>query len=278
MTLNQAQYDVLSQFGDVTFQSAFALDVTGSLLVALVIQGIVFYAILLLFENRHVFQRAKIERKREAKKALTAQNQEDENISDEFLLDVETEEDFVLAGQCDREPVVVKKLRKEFGGTKNRFIAVKGFTFHVPKDYCFGLLRVNGASKTTTFQMLTGDILPTGGEAALAGYDVVTHLNGSRKNLGYCPQFDALDELLTVREHIKFYAMLRGIRSEEIKRMVDDLTAMMELKMYARRQTGTLSEGNKRKLQTAIALIGDPQIVFLDEPTAGMDPKAKRRV
>merc|ERR1711879_422180 len=124
--------------------------------------------------------------------------------------------------------------------------------------------------------MLTGDILPTKGKAFVGKYNVVTHLNDSRKHLGYCPQFDALDVLLTVREHLILYARLRGIPKSMRNELVSQLIKRMELSLYADRIVGTLSGGNKRKLSTAIALLGDPQIIFLDEPTAGMDPKARR--
>ena len=211
---------------------------------------------------------------------MVAEVRDTSNVSNNSRIssesDVENEELLVLSGDCDTDPVIVKKLRKEFGNNKKRVVAVRNSSFHVAKSSCFGLLGVNGAGKTTTFKILTGDILPTSGEAAIGGYDVVTHLNESRKTVGYCPQFDALDELLTAREHILFYAMLRGIPSKMMGRVAERLIEKMELGRYANKLTGTLSGGNKRKLQTAIALIGDPQIVLLDEPTAGMDPKARR--
>ena len=284
MALNQGEYELFSQFREYSFKSPFNLDVAGLQLIALAATGFVFFGLLLLIENRHLFQRCRFVRKRKKAAKLAAMakdrkdNDSDENSDEESIMetDVKAEEDLVMSGQCDEDPVVVKKLRKEFGSKRKRFVAVKGSSFHVSKSCCFGLLGVNGAGKTTTFQMLTGDILPTSGEATMGGYDVVTHLNESRKTVGYCPQFDALDELLNVREHIMFYAMLRGIPSKVMDKVTDGLIEKMELNRYANRLTGTLSGGNKRKLQTAIALIGDPQIVLLDEPTAGMDPKARR--
>ena len=124
--------------------------------------------------------------------------------------------------------------------------------------------------------LLIGDVLPSGGQAIVGGYDVVTHVNESRKKLGFCPQFDAINALLSVKEHIMLYARLRGIEQKDIPFVTESIISKMGLIKYIQRQAGTLSGGNKRKLSTAIALVGDPQIIFLDEPTAGMDPKARR--
>uniref|UniRef100_A0A8C3LHE6 P-type phospholipid transporter n=1 Tax=Chrysolophus pictus TaxID=9089 RepID=A0A8C3LHE6_CHRPC len=141
---------------------------------------------------------------------------------------------------------------------------------------CFGLLGVNGAGKTTTFKMLTGDTEVTSGDAIVAGNSVLTHISNVHQNMGYCPQFDALDDLLTGREHLYLYARLRGVPAEEIKRVAEWGIQKLGLPMYADQLAGTYSGGNKRKLSTAIALIGCPPLVLLDEPTTGMDPQSRR--
>uniref|UniRef100_A0A3Q2YZG1 ATP binding cassette subfamily A member 1 n=1 Tax=Hippocampus comes TaxID=109280 RepID=A0A3Q2YZG1_HIPCM len=133
---------------------------------------------------------------------------------------------------------------------------------------CFGLLGVNGAGKTTTFKMLTGDTVVTSGEAFLAGKSILRELDQVHQNMGYCPQFDAVNELLTGREHLELYAILRGVPGKE----VCDVSG----EPYADKAAGSYSGGNLRKLSTAMALIGAPPVVFLDEPTTGMDPKARR--
>uniref|UniRef100_A0A669R2D0 ATP binding cassette subfamily A member 4 n=1 Tax=Phasianus colchicus TaxID=9054 RepID=A0A669R2D0_PHACC len=135
---------------------------------------------------------------------------------------------------------------------------------------CFGLLGVNGAGKTTTFKMLTGDTEVTSGDAIVAGNSVLTHISNVHQNMGYCPQFDALDDLLTGREHLYLYARLRGVPVAEWG------IQKLGLPMYADQLAGTYSGGNKRKLSTAIALIGCPPLVLLDEPTTGMDPQSRR--
>ncbi|MGH0166632.1 UNVERIFIED_CONTAM: hypothetical protein FKN15_051339 [Acipenser sinensis] len=141
---------------------------------------------------------------------------------------------------------------------------------------CFGLLGVNGAGKTTTFKMLTGDTDVTSGEASVAGYSILTDILDIHQNMGYCPQFDAIDDLLTGREHLQLYARLRGVPRNEINRVAEWGIQKLGLADYAERCAGTYSGGNKRKLSTAIALIGCPPLVLLDEPTTGMDPHSRR--
>ncbi|CAG11533.1 unnamed protein product [Tetraodon nigroviridis] len=141
---------------------------------------------------------------------------------------------------------------------------------------CFGLLGVNGAGKTSTFKMLTGDSMVTSGEAYLAGKSVTTEIDEVHQNMGYCPQFDAINDLLTGREHLEFYAILRGVPEKEVCEVAEWGIRKLGLVKYVDKAAGSYSGGNMRKLSTAIALIGGPPVVFLDEPTTGMDPKARR--
>nr|XP_034311883.1 phospholipid-transporting ATPase ABCA1-like [Crassostrea gigas] len=161
-------------------------------------------------------------------------------------------------------------------GKKGRNTAVDRLCVGVPKGQCFGLLGVNGAGKTTTFKMLTGDIFVTKGNAFLNNNSILTDMVKVRRDIGYCPQFDAFDPLLTGREILKFYARLRGVQEKDIKRVSDWAIRKLGLLIYADKLSGSYSGGNKRKLSTAISLIGNPQIIFLDEPTTGMDPRARR--
>lgn len=154
--------------------------------------------------------------------------------------------------------------------------AVNHLCVGVQPGECFGLLGVNGAGKTTTFRMLTGDTVVTGGNAYISGYSIRTQLDLARQNVGYCPQFDALDPLLTGWEHLEFYARLRGIPEKHVRKVADWGIRKLGLQRYAHKCSGTYSGGNRRKLNTAIALVGDPPLIFLDEPTTGMDPKARR--
>uniref|UniRef100_A0A3B3ZLR6 ABC transporter domain-containing protein n=1 Tax=Periophthalmus magnuspinnatus TaxID=409849 RepID=A0A3B3ZLR6_9GOBI len=141
---------------------------------------------------------------------------------------------------------------------------------------CFGLLGVNGAGKTTMFKMLTGDTDVTSGSASVAGHSILTNILDVHQNMGYCPQFDAIDELLTGREHLHMYARLRGVPESEISRVAEWAIQKLGLSEDAGCTAGTYSGGNRRKLSTAIAMIGCPALVLLDEPTTGMDPLSRR--
>lgn len=125
-------------------------------------------------------------------------------------------------------------------------------------------------------EILSGDIFPTEGTATLGNHDILREQLAVRRLIGYCPQFDALFSLLTAREHLEFYATLKGVSKGNMKKIVDGMLHYLSLREYADRPAGTYSGGNKRKLSVAIALIGDPPIVFLDEPSTGMDPVARR--
>ena len=124
--------------------------------------------------------------------------------------------------------------------------------------------------------MLSGEFRPSAGSAHLAGLNLITDVQKCRRKIAFCPQFDALFELLTAREHLQLYARIKGICEADIKRVVESKIAEMGLTEYADRSASTYSGGNKRKLSVAIAMIGEPSIVFLDEPSTGMDPVARR--
>jgi len=137
-------------------------------------------------------------------------------------------------------------------------------------------LGINGAGKTTTLAMLSGEFPPTTGNAFIMNNDIVTQQDRCRRLLGYCPQFDALFDLLTAREHLELYAKIKGISGEKMNRMINIMIKRLTLLEYVDRISGSYSGGNKRKLSVAIALIGNPPVVFLDEPSTGMDPVSRR--
>jgi ABC-type multidrug transport system ATPase subunit len=170
--------------------------------------------------------------------------------------------------------VLVKDLHKKYAPFLPA--AVDKIDFEVGKNECFGLLGVNGAGKTTTFKMVTGEIMPTSGHALIAGHDIVTDTHSARLFMGYCPQFEAVIGNMTGREMLKMYAMIRGIPSKFIGNEVERIITKLDLPMYANKLSGTYSGGNKRKLAVAAAIVGDPKVVLLDEPSTGMDPVAKR--
>ena len=140
------------------------------------------------------------------------------------------------------------------------------------------MLGTTGAGKTTTFKCLTGEEGPDLGQLFMGGHDVRTQRghDQARCMIGYCPQFEAIFENLTVRQHLDFYANIKGVRRDYLTELVDKTLKEMDLTDYKHVNAGQLSGGNKRKLQCAIALIGNPPIVLLDEPSTGVDPQAKR--
>ncbi|KJE88968.1 ATP-binding cassette sub-family A member 1 [Capsaspora owczarzaki ATCC 30864] len=198
--------------------------------------------------------------------------------------DVAAERRRVVSGEAERkgDTVVIKNLTKLFktqgaAAKKNpTLVAVNELCVGIPAGECFGLLGVNGAGKTTTFCMLTGDTSVSSGNAMMDGFSILNQQEEVRRRIGYCPQFDALIDLMTGRELLALYARLRGVPESAVLPLVDSLIDRMNLTKHAKKNCGTYSGGNKRKLSTALALIGDPPIVFLDEMSAGIDVAGRR--
>ncbi|XP_070574890.1 phospholipid-transporting ATPase ABCA3-like isoform X2 [Ptychodera flava] len=188
----------------------------------------------------------------------------------------------MLTPETSGHAVVLTNLTKVYSGTfdncrkKTRDPAVDHLCLTIPKGECFGLLGINGAGKTSTFSMMTGDLSISAGTAYMGGYNIQREKRQVQQRIGYCPQFDALVEKLTGRELLRMYARLRGIPSHMIEAVVESCIRHIYLGNWADKICGNYSGGNKRKLSTAIAMVGNPPIIFLDEPTAGMDPRARR--
>jgi ATP-binding cassette subfamily A (ABC1) protein 3 len=191
--------------------------------------------------------------------------------------DVLFEQERVLAGQADDSPVLLQRLRKEYLLRDNKVkVAVNNLTFGVKKGECFGFLGVNGAGKSTTLKMLTADETPSSGTARLNGFDLMQDQQKVRRSIGYCPQFDALLPNLTARETLTLYARIKGLPEVDLQLYVAELLQLLSLNDFADQPCGGYSGGNKRKLSVGMALVGSPAIVFLDEPSTGMDPASRR--
>ena len=162
-------------------------------------------------------------------------------------------------------PVVITNLRKQYSGSDK--VAVKNLCFHIEKGECFGLLGPNGAGKTTTISMLTGLFPPSQGTARIAGFDIRKDMDSIHRVMSVCPQFDTLWMELTCLETVLFYARLKGVSSSDEKK--DSITTLTKvgLEQYSNRKARELSGGMRRRLSIAVSLIGDPRVVFLDEPT-----------
>ncbi|KAL4006708.1 leucine-rich repeat-containing protein 16 [Sarotherodon galilaeus] len=260
MAKNQAMATLYSNFGEDRFKNPLSWDMVGKNLCAMSIQGIVMFAVTILIQYKFFCKPRLI-----SGKWLPAEEED---------IDVARERRRVHEGEAQSDLLRICDLTKVY--PRKSTPAVDRLCVGVPAAECFGLLGINGAGKTTTFKMLTGDIPVSSGEAFLNGYSIRTEMRSVHQNMGYCPQFDALDELLTGREHLEFYARLRGVPAREVAMVAEWGVQKLGLAKYSNKSAGTYSGGNKRKLSTAIALIGCPPVIFLDEPTTGMDPKARR--
>nr|UOU03308.1 ATP-binding cassette subfamily A1-like 1 [Brachionus rubens] len=296
--------EVKRGFGYKSDYNPFEFDKVGRNLLALGIQGVAYFTLNLLIQYKF-FVRFKPEKNLENLKLPDEQESEDEDvriernrileniknskyknkkrfkrirkilgkdedIKNEKIIKSNTNDDFVRL-------VNLTKIYKKWD--KYRFkkhVAVNDLCLGINKGECFGLIGVNGAGKTTSFKMITGEISMSGGDVFVNDYSVSRQIEKVHQHIGYCPQTDAIIPLLTAREHLVFFARLRGIPEKYVNQVSEWAMHRVGLTVFADRISGDFSGGNKRKLSTAIALVGNPSVVCLDEPTSGMDAKARR--
>ncbi|HET9886603.1 MAG TPA: ABC transporter ATP-binding protein [bacterium] len=170
------------------------------------------------------------------------------------------------------EVVIADRLTKVFG----KFVAVDHVSFTVHAGEIFGFLGPNGAGKTTTIKMLTGLVLPTSGEASVAGFDLRTNRAGVKRSIGYMSQLFSLYGDLTVDENIRFFSRISGVPEQERERRRDWVLEMAGLTGHVDRLTAELPLGWKQRLALGCAVLHEPPILFLDEPTSGVDPRSRR--
>lgn len=235
----------------------------GGPILYLIVQCFFLFGILLWFDAgsagsslRNLFSKSN-------KAVPTDNDQSDEEIANEMTR--------VNSQGTHEDGLRVTHLTKTF--KKNT--AVDNVSFGIKRGEVFALLGPNGAGKSTTISLIRGDIKPSrnGGDVFVEDVSAVTDLAGARANLGVCPQFDALDHM-TVREHLEFYAKVRGI--PDVEHNVASILRAVGLQIFASRMAHALSGGNKRKLSLGIALMGNPTVVLLDEPSSGLDAASKR--
>ncbi|XP_072009201.1 ATP-binding cassette sub-family A member 13 isoform X2 [Engystomops pustulosus] len=267
LAFKQVKYDLDESVGIDSYISPFHLDSLGWIYITMATEGSILLLLRLII-NGFSFK-------------LPGHNTSLLLNSDD--MDVELERRRLLEGLTANDKLLLYDLRKSYKNVKSkRFFAVKNICLGIQRGECFGLLGLNGAGKSTIFKMLTGEVSPTAGQAmikTLKGDEVsICSAFNADVTIGYCPQKDALNTLLTGWEHLYFYCILRGIPKKSIHEVSSALCSRLNLNDHIDKLVGTYSRGTKRKLSTAIALIGSPQILLLDEPSSGMDPCSKRNL
>jgi ABC-type multidrug transport system ATPase subunit len=190
--------------------------------------------------------------------------------------DVAAMEQAVLQGEFDEEAIVVKNLDKVYVDSNGHaFKAVNKVSLYVKRGELFGVLGANGAGKSTLMAVITGRTNATGGQILILGNNILTGAD-SKEYVSICPQFDNhLFPMLTPRQHFQLYGRLKGYSDDELQQQIDDYEGLMNLGQFGERRVSQLSGGNARKLSIALAFLGSAPIIFLDEPTASLDPVAR---
>ena len=268
LAINDVQNKFNIQIGQShRYISSFDWKVSGQALTAMAFEGMAFFILTILIQYRFFLRKKRL--------PVTSDPIENEDV------DVAAERSRVLSEAYksknrQNDEIVFENLSKVYKKSKTNVLAVDRICLGVPQGECFGLLGVNGAGKTSTFKMLTGHASISAGDALIHQHSVVHDLKNVHSAIGYCPQFDALFGELTVIEHLELYAAIRGLSSTKKSEVLNWVLSTLNLRDHMSKQTRTLSGGNKRKLSAAIALLGNPKVVLLDEPTSGMDPIARR--
>ncbi|XP_072455433.1 phospholipid-transporting ATPase ABCA3-like isoform X2 [Notamacropus eugenii] len=250
----------------------------GKYLTSMALSGCIFLMLLFFIETnffwelkvffRQIFERERLKSPVHIKSSLIFKDEDVENEREKILNS--------LPELLQTTPLVTKELTKIYSHRKTPVLAVNRISLTVQKSECFGLLGFNGAGKTSTFKMLTGENFITSGDAFINGKSILKNLKTLRGQVGYCPQFDALLDYMTGREILTMYARIWGIPENQIKIHVKNMIRKLLLDTHADRLVRNYSGGNKRKLSAGVALMGNPSVVFLDEPSTGMDPVARR--
>ncbi|XP_063816982.1 ABC-type organic anion transporter ABCA8-like isoform X2 [Pseudophryne corroboree] len=179
-----------------------------------------------------------------------------------------------------KEAIRISKIKKTYSGQDRKVEALRGLDFDIYEGQITALLGHSGAGKTTLLNILSGMCMSTSGSANIYNYDLsnMIHLEEIRKRVGFCPQYDVKFDPLTVKENLKVFAKIKGIPSNNVDREVQKVISDLQLTDVENLEANKLSGGQRRKLSLGIALLGDPQVLLLDEPTAGLDPYSRHHV
>jgi ABC-2 type transport system ATP-binding protein len=174
--------------------------------------------------------------------------------------------------------IEVKQLTKRYQTQKKGQFAIKNINLEVPSGQLFGLVGPDGAGKTTILRLLATVLVPTSGEAKILGFDTIHDAEKVRVHIGYMAQYYGLYPDLSVEENMDFFADLKGVKPEDKNKRIADLTEFARLTHFCKRRSARLSGGMQKKLALSCALINDPNLLILDEPTTGVDPVSRREL
>jgi len=269
LTVNQATADIMKDWiGEDSYENPFEWQHLGLNIFVLSLQTFLFHLLNISLEYKWL---QSLFRNRNNKQGTAYDPTEDEDVRDERenIENNENNPDTIL-----KIHKLTKVFRRALG---HRNIAVNDISIGVKSGECFGWLGLNGAGKSTTFKLLTGQMEPTSGWFSFGTGNGKTPPTNTMR-MGYCPQMDALDYLLTVKETLEIYAKLRGLSSKILDKAVQKAISDLDLQGHSNTLCGDLSGGTKRKVCAAISMLGSPHLILMDEPTSGMDAVTKRLV
>lgn len=257
-------FPILTQYGAAT-PNAWGWDYCGKALVFMAVEGFLFFFCVIFFERKSWVKTGKV-----TFDATPYAPGDD---------DVRAEIDRVRAGAKDAA-VTVNGVWKVYPGTKKApaVEACRDVTFAVNEGDCFGLIGPNGAGKTSILSILMGTLGYNQGACGVQGHAIPEDILGAYKVLGYCPQFDVLFDFMTTYECLYFYGMVKGIPEPMLDGVVSTCLRCLGLEQHRDKNTKDLSGGNKRRLCVAIAFMGNPKVVIMDEPSTGLDPVSRRKL
>ncbi|XP_037030388.1 phospholipid-transporting ATPase ABCA1-like [Bradysia coprophila] len=239
----------------------------GANVIVMIVSGALFLSICLLLDHL-VFQKL-INLIKSNRKTCVTNTTVDNDVEDEIQ-----KVKRMSYSEFIKSSLVLDGLSKWYG----RYLAVNQLYLSVNKAECFGLLGVNGAGKTSTFKMLTGDEGISMGDILIHGKSVKSNITAAQKSVGYCPQSDALMLDISGRENLKIFSLIRGIPWNEINDIIENISKEFGFYVHLDKKVQNYSGGNKRKISAALSLLGDPSLILLDEPTTGIDPYSKRQL
>ena len=267
--------------------SKYAIDYIKIDFIYLSIEIIVYTILLIILENKDYFiWKFSFKRKKSKIGRNYIKNDDDKKYSkDDSKIGNASKINIIIGKENNKKDnylLRVSNLTKKFMvcnlfKCKKKYLVINELSFKVENGECFGLIGENGAGKTTTFKCLCKEIKPDEGTVKINQFDIFDYsLRSKKPTIGYCPQFDAVFEYLTVEENLNFFGRLKGVREQNLSIVVNSIMKKLDLEKFKNVKCKKLSGGNKRKLSVGISIMGYPNIIFMDEPSTGMDPYTRR--